>query len=103
MRRQEWGALLLLPVPYPAPGPDAVQARRSGRTGLRSAPSNGRPIRRERGAAAGDAARVRLLKSFPIPARGPQRRQNEKILSKSCENPGRALASCPRFRVEGGP
>ena len=30
MRRQEWGALLLLPVPYPAPGPDAVQARRSG-------------------------------------------------------------------------
>ncbi|SFV73456.1 hypothetical protein DESPIGER_1619 [Desulfovibrio piger] len=26
-----------------------------------------------------------------------------KILSPGCENPGRALASCPRFRVEGGP
>ena len=97
MRRQEWGALLLLPVPYPAPGPDAVQARRSGRTGLRSAPSNGRPIRRERSAAAGDAARVRLLKSFPIPARGPQRRQGEKSYPKAAKIRAGLLPPAPAF------
>ena len=90
--------------PSPAPGPRCrAGAPEPTAPRLRPGPSNGTLIRRERSAVVLARYLRQPSRASPTPHGARNGAAGRKILSPSCENPGRALASCPRFRVEGGP